>query len=428
LATIWPRSGSAVTRFLLIGGGSDLQPRLRRMSPEFETVALCRAAALNWVFEPHENRAVVVLHDDTKLSGWVDAARRINDACAIDAVVAFAELDQDKAAAIAADLGLPFHSVETVEYAHDKLAMRQRLRAAGVEDMPYRQVHSLAELEAFFAEVGPPLVVKPTRGRASTGISVIRSAADLAGGFANTQTATAPRLEPSPPLAERYVEGPEYSVEAISHRGHHYVFSVTDKFKDEATKVEVGHLVPSLLPPDEARLLIEHVRTCLSALGVESGITHTEVIAGADGPVLVETHLRQAGDYIIHLVEDATGVDLTELLLQQVSGADIAAHPELVRRREAPVYRAAAAIRYLAPDLRGTLERIEGWDAVRRLDGVQAAEQLIPDGAALDGLHSSYSRLGLVRVRAADPRSAADLAERAVGMLTVRHRSDPGAP
>jgi biotin carboxylase len=188
--------------------------------------------------------------------------------------------------------------------------------------------------------------------------------------------------------------------------------------------VEIGHLVPALISESEADVLIEHVRVALTALGIESGITHTEVILSPDGPVLVETHLRQAGDEIMHLVEDATGVDLTELLLLQVAGVDIGERPELVSRHRAPHYQAAAAIRYLAPNLRGTLERIDGWDDVRAIDGVRSAEQLIPDGSPLDGLRSSYSRLASVRVKAADPRGAAELSQWAIDKLTVHDRAE----
>jgi hypothetical protein len=48
--------------------------------------------------------------------------------------------------------------------------------------------------------------------------------------------------------------------------------------------------------------------------------------------------------------------------------------------------------------------------------------QLVPDGAALDGLSSSFARLGFVRVRAADAETALALAREAAEVLAIRLR------
>lgn len=386
---------------------------------------ICRASVLSWVHELSENRAVVVLNDDCPVERWLAAARHLHREWPVDAVASFAEIDQDRAAAVAAELGLPFHSPETVRRAHDKVAMRTRLSETGVESLPFRQVRSVAELADFCAEVGPPLMVKPTRGRASAGIAVVRDPADVEAAFAICDTASVPRLERSLPLAERYVPGPEFSVETISHRSVHYVFAITEKFKDERSKVEVGHVVPARIADADADRIVAHVRTCLTALEIGYGLTHTEVILGPDGPVLVETHLRQAGDEIIDLVEAATGIDLTELLLRQTVGADLAALPEVASRTERPHYRAAGAIRYLAPDLHGRLDGIDGLADARVLDGVDDVSQLIDDGSELAGLHSSYSRLASVRGHDADADAAVRLVEAATAKLSVRVTTSP---
>jgi biotin carboxylase len=381
---------------------------------------ICRASVLGWVHQLEENRAVVVLHDDSPLDVWLAAARHLHEEWPIDAIAALAEIDQDKAAAIALDLGVPFHSPETVVKVNDKVAMRTALNDAGVETIPFAQVTSLDELEDFFIEHGAPLLLKPAKGRASAGVAVVHSKADLKDAFHLTRDAKAPRLEQSLPIVERYVEGPEFSVEAITHEGVHYIFGITEKFKDDRTKVELGHVVPARINEHESDTLVAHIRRCLTALEIRQGLTHSEVILGADGPVLVETHLRQAGDHIIELVEAATGIDLTELLLQQIAGVDLAQSAEVMARLARPIYQAAGAIRYLAKDVVGTLDRVEGLAGAAEIDGVDAAEQLLADGSPLEGLLSSYSRIASVRVHADDAGSAVKLADEAVGQLSVR--------
>lgn len=409
-----------MSQVLVVGGGSGLQPRLRRIAPGVTTAVLCRASVLHWVHRLEENKAVIVLNDAAGLDTWLAAARHLHQEWPIDTVASLAEIDQDKAAAIAEHLGIPFHSPEVVRRCHDKTAMREQLNASGVEKTPFRRVADAGELADFYAEVGPPLLVKPSRGRASAGIATVRSEGDVESAFATSHDATAPRLEPSLPLAERFVEGPEFSVEAVTHQGHHYVFAITEKFKDEATKVELGHVVPARIPEVDADRILAHVRACLTALGITSGITHTEVILGPDGPVLVETHLRQAGDEIAELVEIATGVDITELFLRQIAGESIAEREEVASRAERPHYRAAGAIRYLAPPPSGRLAGIDGLEEARALPGVQDVTRLVDDGSVLSGLRSSYSRLASARVAAGDADAAVRVAREAVAVLGVR--------
>jgi biotin carboxylase len=181
--------------------------------------------------------------------------------------------------------------------------------------------------------------------------------------------------------------------------------------------VELGHLVPARLSAHDARLLIQHVTSALTVLGIRSGPTHTEVILGPAGPVIVETHLRDAGDDIPRLVEDATGVDMAEIFLRQVLGIDIGALPEFRARREGPGYHRSAAIRFLATGHCGVLDRIDGWDVARGMPGIADARQLIPDGARLEGLTSSFARLGQVRARADDAERALAHADAAIRAL-----------
>lgn len=414
-----PNGCQRISRVLAIGGGSDLQPRLRAISPELRTVALCRAAALDWVHQLDENHAVVVLHDDSPLQRWLAAARHINAEFPIEKIVAMADLDQDKAAAIAADLGIEFYSADVVERVHNKVEMRRWLHDKGVDRLPYRNLTSRQEAQDFFREVGPPLIFKPSRGRASAGVTVVMTPEAVDEAYRKAATEHAPRVTPSSPIAERFVAGPEYSVECLSHDGHHYAFAVTEKFTDPVSKVEYGHVVPARIDPDTEIALLTHVRHCLTALGITHGITHSELIIGSSGPVLVETHLRQAGDEIPKLIVDSTGLDMADFFLRQVAGEDIAALPELQARRQRPQYHAAAAIRYLLPPSDGVIDHIDGWTQVADMKGVRAQHQIVANGDRAPGLASSYSRVGYVRVQAEDSPAALALIEEAFSAIAV---------
>jgi biotin carboxylase len=412
-------------RFLIVGGGGgDAPARLRAFADDIETIVLCRTSALASLQDAEDSTAIVAVKDGAPVDRWTSIARRIDEEWRVGSVVSFGEAEQGAAAAIAADLGLPYHSVETVACVDDKVAMRRRLAAAGLCDVPFRQVSSVAEFTAFFEDVGPPVLLKPTSGVASVGVAVVRTRDEVPGAFRRTETAELPGLRTSLPLAERYLQGPEYSVEALSHGGHHYVLAVTEKFKDPSTKVELGHVIPARLPAEDERLVIEYVRSVLTALGVTYGPTHTEVILTARGPMIVETHLRPGGDEIVSLVQDATGVDMADLVIRQLAGEDISRHPDLRTRREAPHYQASAAIRFLTGERRGVLAGVDGWDRVAAHPGVRSARQLIPDGSRLRGLRSSRDRLGFVRVAAQDTDAAVLRAESCVATLAVQYAAN----
>jgi hypothetical protein len=141
--------------------------------------------------------------------------------------------------------------------------------------------------------------------------------------------------------------------------------------------------------------------------------------------VCLETHLRLAGDEIPRMVHDATGIDMTDLLLRQAGGVDISRLDEMRRRAERPQYIGASAFKYLVPPALGVLVHIEGWDRIADMSDVRDHGQLVDDGSVMEGLKSSYSRLGYVRVRGETQVDALNLVDKAMASLSVRYREAP---
>ncbi|CAM5515797.1 hypothetical protein SGLAM104S_09300 [Streptomyces glaucescens] len=67
-----------MTHVLIVSGGSHLHDLLRDADPDIRTSVICRASALPLVSGVGENRAVIVLADDTPLAGWLAAARLLH--------------------------------------------------------------------------------------------------------------------------------------------------------------------------------------------------------------------------------------------------------------------------------------------------------------------------------------------------------------
>lgn len=402
---------------LIVGGGSDLQPRLRATAGGVRTTVICRAEVLPWVYEIGENAGVVVLPNDAPVERWIAHARACRTLDPFDGIASLTETDQDKAAAIAESLGLAYHSRATISWVHDKFLMRQRLSACGVEDIPSVMALSLEDVLAFGTAQGYPLILKPSGGRGSLGISVVESPADIPMLFARSTNARAPRVPASPLVVEPLLIGKEISVEALVDDGVVIPLAIVEKYKDARTKIELGHVVPASLDPDLVEQIYAHLRRVFDALQIRMGITHTEIILTARGPRIVETHVRRAGDDIPALLEAALGIDCMAYMLEQIAGLPIAERLQ-AELAEAYQHPKVTAIWFPHVDLQGELLEVRGVEEARAVPGVQEVQVLLKPGSQLDGLTSSHSRLASIRTIANSQAEALAYAQEASKCLS----------
>ncbi len=254
-----------------------------------------------------------------------------------DAVLCWEELSTDLAREVARKLGGAATRMPTGHF-RDKGVMHGCLRAAGV---PSPQLGAVAALDAAagLAAGNYPVVVKPTDYGGSGGVRVVAGPDELAAAFrsAAAHSATA-RV-----AVDRYVVGPEYSVEAVTWApGDTQIMAITEKHLTRPPFcVELGHVSPAAVAaPDRARL--EAAATAaLDALGMEAGVSHSEFRLSADGPMLMEVAGRPAGDQIPRLVALATGWNINLAELAAVVGQRTTAGPPAAE---------CAAIRFFVGD------------------------------------------------------------------------------
>ncbi len=271
-------------------------------------------------------------------------------------------------------------------------------------------------LRGFAAEHGYPCVVKPVDGAASKGVSIMRAPDEAESAFLRASGVAGC----SHVAVEEFLAGDQYSVEAFSEKGEHVILAVTRKYSDPVSLVELGHVLPAPLDPEQQNAVERHVSGTLDALGVDFGPTHTEVVLTGTGPRVIETHLRTGGDEIWNMVADATGVDMIECQLRQVLGETVmpgirAAHADsaLATRCE--------AIWYAGAPSSGILLEVAGADADH--PDCVTVEVLGKPGTQLSGLKDSFSRLARARAHANTAQEAVELARQAITALDfiVRH-------
>ena len=399
---------------LVVGGGAEIPGIIRKIGGEgARTSVICRTSVVGRLKEPEGHTRVVALPADADPQEWVHLSRALHEADPFTAVGSYAEIDQDHAARIAAALGVPMHDPQTVAAAHDKALMRALLREAGVDDTPAAVADDLAEAQAFADRHGYPLIAKPVRGAGSTYVARIGGADELEAAFRRASTVS--DFSSGTVLLERFMTGPQVSVEGLSENGDHLVVGVTAKFSEPEHLVEIGHVCPAELDDVTDKNIACYVSTVLTTLGVRDGATHTELVLTSDGPRVIETHVRLAGDEIPDLVREAVGVDLVECVAKQALG--IAVLDDAAEQLAAAPPR-ASAIWYAVPGAAGTLRAVEGIDEAAGVAGVTAARAMLSPGDRTGPLRSSYDRGACVRVLADTSAEAVRVARDAASRIT----------
>lgn len=250
-----------------------------------------------------------------------------------DAIITLYEAAGPFTADAAARLGLRGVRPEVARICRDKHRQRDQMRLAGLDVPGYRRIDLAADIASQVAGLRFPLVVKPVNGLASQGVSradnlaELRTAIDLVQVINSEQLASYAGADPGGQtgvLAEEFVDGPEYCVEAVCGPAGTQVLAITDKGNLQGPYFEERTFItPAPLDQASAARITRAVLAAHRQIGICFGASHTELRLRADGtPVLLEIAARMGGSGTVHyLVETATGIDfLGAVLRQAVSG------------------------------------------------------------------------------------------------------------
>ena len=375
---------------LLIGtgyGSPDVVARLKRLGLGIILVEL------KHMFDPARAAdADEIILTDYRQESFITFALGLRALRHYDHVISITEFGVAVAARLNRLLGLRGSDEESVRLLNDKAAMRAALRERGFAPVAHRLLSDAAQLAAFWEEAGGPLILKPVDGAGSTGIRLAHTLVEARGAWHEL------RGQGYTVLAEEFIDGLEYSVEAFSFEGRHQVIAITQKFVDEQF-VEVGHVVPAMLDEATAAQVKRFVADFLGVIGVTNGPTHTEMKIGSKGMRVIESHNRLGGGNIPRLVELTYGVDLIGLSAQWACGMVGPMVPQ-----QEPL--GAAAIRFFVfPP--GLIRSIDGLDALAQATDSRCVYR---SGDTVAPTVNNSGRAGYVIVHGDSARAAIDRA------------------
>ncbi|WP_051740328.1 ligase [Kitasatospora sp. MBT66] len=339
-------------------------------------------------------------------------------AYAPDGIITYCEQLQRATAHLAELLGLPYHSRETAELLTDKWQQRAVLREAGVDSVRTALIHTEDDWAGAVAHVGLPAVLKPVHGVASGNTFHVPDEATGLGHLREVLALDRPGLVRGGGLVlEEYLVGRptgpygDYvSVEIAVVDGELYTLGVTGKPPLVPPFRETGRFWPSPFGRAEDEQCTALARSAVAALGIRTGITHTELKLTARGPRLIEVNGRLGGG-IQDLAVSAMGLDLIAYAARIALGGT--EPPALV-----PVEGVHFQLLLPAPRRPCTVVAAEGAKEVWALDGVSNCRFYVRPGQVLDG-GVATDEVGRVNGVVADHGTYTALVERIDSMIRL---------
>lgn len=219
---------------------------------------------------------------------------------------------------VANQLQLTANSAECILKTTNKYFMRSALKAAKIPVPEFHHV-DMGTYGKQIKNMKFPVIVKPTDRSGSRSITKINSLEEAKPAVAR---AVADSFEKKA-IVEEYLEGDEYSLEAISHNGKHTFLAITKKQTTGAPHyIETGHMQPAKLTNAQEEKIKTEIEKALNALEIATGASHSEFrLDKNDNVNIIEIGARMGGDCIgSHLVSLSTGYDFLEMVIDAATG------------------------------------------------------------------------------------------------------------
>ncbi len=336
---------------------------------------------------------VVTVRDGLDTRQLVEAARLLAQRHGgLHRMVGILEPLQTQLAEARQALGIPGTNPVTADLFRDKARMKDELRRHGLPCARHAVIRSWADAEAFVAQVGFPLVVKPPAGMGSKSTWRIENTDELAAAL------RALHASPErPALAEEFLRGREFSFETITIDGQVRFESATRYYPAPLEVMEtpwiqwVVVLPRNIEGPDYADARALGVKA-VTALGLETGMTHMEWFRRDDGSLAIgEIAARPPGANIVRMNSFAHDADMYRAWARAV--VDNAYDGPYERKY-------AVGCAFLRGGGRGRVRAVHGVDAANAKIGKLVVESKLPTPGAHKS--DSYEGDGYVIVRDPD--------------------------
>ncbi|MCL2243019.1 MAG: ATP-grasp domain-containing protein [Treponema sp.] len=327
-------------------------------------------------------------------------------------------------------LGLPGIPYEAALNASDKSRMRECFKKNGLpspdfftitEDIlrsiPQNEISPLARLSHSLLpaprSLSFPLVIKPVDNMGSRGCRRVDSieefykAAEVAIGFSRSGRV----------IVEAYMEGPEFSVDAIVYHGEITICGLADRhIFFPPYFIEMGHTMPTQINTDKQEAILDTFRAGVRALGLAGkeniGAAKGDIKLTENGPMIGEIAARLSGGYMSGWTYPySSGV-------QPVRAAILAAmgrKPDCLIPEKTETCAERAFI-----SIPGTVKAITGAEQAKNLLYVNDFFLRITEGGKVSFPENNVTKCGNIIASAPDRETAIKAAETAARSILIK--------
>lgn len=226
----------------------------------------------------------------------------------IDRLVAFDDVDLEKAAALREHFRISGMGDATARYFKDKLAMRLRASEVGIWGPEFVHVLNLQSLKNFVARVPFPYILKPRFNAPEQYSKIIQSEAEL------WENIAALGENQSFYFIERLLTGTPYQVDSIMYNREidfSAVYAGLQPVNSTITGQQISRFRTIQKASADEQLLLSLNRKVLLAFGMALGITHAEFIKDTEGRFIFLGSTASINSLAsVKLIEAASGINL----------------------------------------------------------------------------------------------------------------------
>ncbi|MBX7100373.1 MAG: ATP-grasp domain-containing protein [Myxococcaceae bacterium] len=267
-------------------------------------------------------------------------------------------------------LGVPGTSAATADLFRDKARMKDELRKHGLPTARHRLLTRWSEAEAFAAEVGFPIVVKPPAGMGCKATWRVKDLEELRQALVASGAS-----EERPALAEEFMRGAEHSFDTITVGGEVRFHSISRYFPTPLEVMDtpwvqwVVVFPRDITGPEFAEARAMGIKA-VKQLGLETGFTHMEWFRRDNGSLAIgEIAARPPGAHFMQANSHVYGTDMYRAWARAV--IDDAFDGPFERKY-------AVGVAYLRGMGRGRVAAISGVDRANALVGRHVVESRLP--------------------------------------------------
>jgi biotin carboxylase len=309
------------------------------------------------------------------------------------------------------ELGIAGIGIAVAKRFTNKPEMRKICRDIGHPTPEFAVCQTEKELCRFRDDIQAPIVVKPTDSQSSRGVCRIGIGESISKAFANAIQYSSDNCV----LAERFIPGPEFTVEGIAVNHQHQTLATSVKHHFGHNPMVADQLLygSSETAFNLGKLHLQHDRL-VEAMGLPFGLTHAEYKLCNGEFYLIEVAARGGGTRVSsHIVPFISGVDTNRLLIEMALGLHV--EPVICQSENR-----AAVLRFFEfPS--GTVSRISGIDRAMETAGVMDILLNFKVGSHLAPSVDDRSRHMHIIATGTDAETVQDIAQRAYEQIVISY-------